>query len=107
MLFLGGEGQRWHALVKGAAAGAGVFLAAAAITVTATLVTIIVTHLIYRMNLLSVMGLTAGVLTILRPWLPQTARQRRGVPAVTYASAFPVVLIFKILLAQILVQLLR
>jgi putative transport protein len=29
------------------------------------------------------------------------------VPAITYASAYPVVLIFKILLAQVLVQVLR
>ncbi len=109
MLFLGGAGANAGTqLVKVVQQqGAGVFLAAAAITVTATLVTIIVTHLIYRMNLLSVMGLTAGVLTNPPALAAADSQTTTGVPAVTYASAFPVVLIFKILLAQILVQLLR
>ena len=86
--------------------GAGVFLAGAAITLTATIVTIIVTYLIYKMNLLSVMGLTAGVMTNPPALAAADDQTVTGVPAVTYASAFPVVLIFKILMAQILVQVL-
>jgi len=89
------------------AQGAGVFLAGAAITLTATIVTLIMTHLIYKMNLLSVMGLTAGVLTNPPALAAAENQTTTGVPAVTYASAFPVVLIFKILLAQVLVQALR
>lgn len=109
MLFLGGAGANAGTQLVEVVQqqGAGVFAAAAAITLTAALVTIIVTHLIYKMNLLSVLGLTAGVMTnppALAAAVNQTATD---VPAVTYASAYPVVLIFKILLAQILVQVLR
>ena len=59
------------------------------------------------MNLLSVLGLTSGVMTnppALAAAVNQTATD---VPAVTYASVYPVVLIFKILVAQLLVQFLR
>lgn len=87
--------------------GGGVFVAGAAITLAAVIVTVIVTHLIYKMNLLSVLGLTSSVMTnppALAAGVNQTATD---VPAVTYASAYPVVLIFKILVAQILVAVLR
>jgi len=109
MLFLGGAGANAGTqLIKVVQAqGAGVFLAGAAITLTATIVTLIMTHLIYKMNLLSVMGLTAGVLTNPPALAAAENQTTTGVPAVTYASAFPVVLIFKILLAQVLVQALR
>jgi len=109
MLFLGGAGANAGTQLAKVvqAQGAGVFLAGAAITLTATVVTIIVTHLLYRMNLLSVMGLTAGVMTNPPALAAAENQTTTGVPAVTYASAFPVVLIFKILLAQVLVQLLR
>ncbi len=109
MLFLGGAGANAGTQLAKVvqAQGAGVFLAGAAITLTATCVTIIVTHLIFRMNLLSVIGLTAGVMTNPPALAAAENQTTTGVPAVTYASAFPVVLIFKIVLAQILVQLLR
>jgi putative transport protein len=108
MLFLGGAGANAGTqLVKVVQEwGAGVFLAGAAITLTAALVTIIVTHQIYKMNLLTVIGLTAGVMTNPPALSAADNQTTTGVPAVTYASAFPVVLIFKILLAQILVQVL-
>jgi putative transport protein len=70
-------------------------------------VTILVTHVIYKMNLLSVMGLTSGVLTNPPALAAAQNQTETDVPAVTYASAYPVVLIFKILLAQVLVQVLR
>ncbi len=109
MLFLGGAGANagTQLLKVVQQQGAGVFLAGAAITVAAAAITVIVTHLIYKMNLLSVLGLTSGVMTnppALAAAVNQTATD---VPAVTYASAYPVVLIFKILLAQVLVQVLR
>jgi len=55
--------------------GSGVFLASAAITLVAAVMTVIVTFLIYRMNLLTVMGLTAGVMTNPRPCLRRPFRQ--------------------------------
>lgn len=109
MLFLAGAGtnagaQLLHVIRQ---QGGGVFLAGAIITGVAVSVAIIMTHVIYKMNLLSVLGLTSGVMTN-PPALAAAATQTStDVPAVTYASAFPVVLIFKILAAQILVQVLR
>ena len=58
------------------------------ITLTAGIVTILVTHLIYKMNLLSVMGLTAGVMTNPPALAAADEQTATGVPAVTYASAF-------------------
>ncbi len=109
MLFLGGAGANAGTqLVKVVQEqGGGVFLAGAAITITAALVTILITHVIYKMNLLSVMGLTSGVLTNPPALAAAQNHTETDVPAVTYASAYPVVLIFKILLAQVLVQVLR
>jgi putative transport protein len=109
MLFLAGAGANagTQLLRVVQEQGGGVFLAGAVITIVAAAVAIIVTHLSYRMNLLSVLGLTSGVMTnppALAAAVNQTATD---VPAVTYASAFPVVLIFKILVAQVLVQVLR
>lgn len=109
ILFLGGAGANAGTqLVRVIQEqGAGMFAAGAAITVVALLVTVIMTHLVYRMNLLSVLGLTAGVLTNPPALAAASNQTSTDVPAVTYASAFPVVLIFKILVAQILVQVLR
>jgi putative transport protein len=109
MLFLGGAGANAGTqLVKVVQEqGGGVFLAGAAITITAAFVTILITHVIYKMNLLSVMGLTSGVLTNPPALAAAQNQTETDVPAVTYASAYPVVLIFKILLAQVLVQVLR
>ncbi len=109
MLFLGGAGANAGTqLVKVIEQqGVGLFAAAAAITIVAALVTLLLTHFAFRMNLLSTMGLVAGVMTN-PPALAAAGHQTTtDVPAVTYASAFPVVLIFKILLVQILVQILR
>jgi putative transport protein len=109
MLFLGGAGanagtQLFQVVQE---QGGGVFVAGAAITTIAAFVTIIVTHLVYKMNLLSVMGLTSGVLTNPPALAAAQNQTETDVPAITYASAYPVVLIFKILLAQVLAQVLR
>ncbi len=109
MLFLGGAGANAGTQLVQVIQqqGPGLFVAAAAITVVATLVTLVITHFVLKMNLLSTLGLVAGVMTN-PPALAAAGNQTAtDVPAVTYASAFPVVLIFKILLAQILVQVLR
>jgi putative transport protein len=109
MLFLSGAGANAGTqLVKVIQEqGSGVFLAGAAITLVAAVMTVIVTFLIYRMNLLTVMGLTAGVMTNPPAMSAASTQTRTDVPAVTYAAVLPVVLIFKILLAQILVQVMR
>ncbi len=106
MLFLGGAGASAGtqlAKVLGER-GWGIFGAAALITATAVAVTLLIVLGVYRMNILSTMGMTAGVMT--NPPALAAANQQTvtDVPAVIYASAYPVVLIFKILLAQLLVQ---
>ncbi len=109
MLFLGGAGANAGTqLVKVIEEqGPGLFGAAAAITIVAVILTVLITHFILKMNLLTILGLVAGVMTN-PPALAAAGKQSTtDVPAITYASAFPVVLIFKILLAQILVQVLR
>ncbi|MGE5601834.1 MAG: TrkA C-terminal domain-containing protein, partial [Nitrososphaerales archaeon] len=109
MLFLAGAGANagTQLLKVIQEQGGGVFLAGAAITAVSVVVTVIVTHLIYRMNLLSVLGLTSGVMTNPPALAAAVNQSATDVPAVTYASAYPVVLIFKILVAQVLVQVLR
>jgi putative transport protein len=109
MLFLGGAGANAGtqlAKVVGER-GWGIFAAAALITVVAVAITLLLTHIYYRMNILSTLGLTSGVMTNPPALAAANALTTTDVPAVIYASAFPVVLIFKILLAQILVQMLR
>jgi putative transport protein len=109
MLFLAGAGANAGTqLVKVVQQqGGGVFLAGAAITLTGVAVTVVVTHVLYRMNLLSVLGLTSGVMTNPPALAAAVNQTETDVPAVTYASAYPVVLIFKILVAQVLVVVLR
>ncbi|MCX7708044.1 MAG: hypothetical protein N2204_08565 [Anaerolineae bacterium] len=109
MLFLGGAGANAGAqLLKVIQQqGAQLFVAGAAITLAAVLVTLIVTHFILRLNLLATMGLLSGVMTNPPALAAANSQTSTDVPAVTYASAFPVVLIFKIVLAQVLVQVLR
>ena len=109
MLFLAGAGANAGAnLLKVVGErGFGIFGAAAAITLVAVGVTLLLTHVVYRMNLLSTLGLVAGVMTNPPALAAAGTLTVTDVPAVTYASAFPVILITKILLAQILVQVLR
>lgn len=109
MLFLGGAGANAGAQLLQVLEqqGPGLFVAGAAITVVAALVTLAITHFVLKMNLLVTMGLISGVMTNPPALAAAGSQTTTDVPAVTYASAFPVVLIFKILLAQILVQVLR
>lgn len=109
MLFLGGAGANAGTQLMEVvrAQGLGVFGAGALITLVSALVTLLMTHVVYRLNVLSTLGLVSGVLTNPPALAAANAQTTTDVPAVTYASAFPVVLIFKILLAQILVQVLR
>ncbi len=109
MLFLGGAGANAGTQLVSVVQeqGGGVFVAGAAITMAAVIMTILMTHVIYKMNLLSVMGLTSGVMTNPPALAAAQNQTETDVPAVTYASAYPVVLIFKILLAQVLVQVMR
>jgi putative transport protein len=109
MLFLGGAGANAGTQLLDVVQqnGAGLFGAGALITMVAALVTLLMTHVFYRLNLLSTLGLVSGVMTNPPALAAASSQTATDVPAVTYASAFPVVLIFKILLAQVLIQVLR
>lgn len=109
MLFLGGAGANAGTqLVKVISEqGVELFVAGAIITAVSALVTLFLTHFVFKMNLLTTMGLVSGVMTNPPALAAASNQTTTDVPAVTYASAFPVILIFKILLAQILVQVLR
>ena len=61
----------------------------------------------YRLNLLATMGLLSGCMTNPPALNAASAQTHTDLPTVSYASIFPVVLIFKILLAQLLVEVLR
>jgi putative transport protein len=82
--------------------GISLFLGGALITLTAVLAGLAVMHLFYRMNLLATMGaLSAGMTN--PPGLGAANTQTEtDLPTIYYASVYPVALIFKIVLAQVL-----
>ena len=82
MLFLGGAGANAGtqlAKVVGER-GWGIFAAAALITIMAVTITLLLTHVVYRMNILATSGLTAGVMTNPPAWLPPTRSPLRTCP---------------------------
>jgi putative transport protein len=87
--------------------GARLFLAGALITALTVLVSLLLMDRLYRLNLLATMGLLSGVMTNPPALNAASSQTRTDLPTVSYASIFPVVLIFKILLAQLLVEILR
>ncbi len=109
MLFLGGVGVNSGAQLQTVfqEQGPELFAAGAAITLAAILVTLLLAHGLYKMNLLSTMGLLSGVMTNSTSLAAASSQISTDVPALAYASVLPVALILKILAAQILVQVLR
>jgi putative transport protein len=86
--------------------GASLLLAGAAITTFSVLVGLAIMHLIYRMNLLSTMGALTACMTNPPGLSAANAQTESDLPTLSYASVYPVALIFKIVLAQILVEVL-
>ena len=109
MLFLGGAGANSGAQLQAifSEQGPELFLAGLAIALTAVLVTVLLGQGIYKMNVLATMGLLSGVMTSSSSLAVANSKTTTDLPSVTYASSLPVVLIFKIVAAQILVQVLR
>ena len=105
MLFLAGAGisagSNFVATLQ--EQGLSLLLGGALITIAAVLAGLVVMHLLYRMNLLATMGaLSAGMTN--PPGLGAANTQTEtDLPTLYYASVYPVALIFKILLAQVLV----
>ncbi len=109
MLFVAGAGANSGGQLKTVfeQQGPGLFVSAAAIALTAVFVTVLLAHGLYRMNILSTMGLLSSVMTNSTALGVANSKTSTDVPALTYASSLPVALIFKILIAQLLVQFLR
>lgn len=109
MLFLGGAGSfagtQLVAVIR--EQGAGLFLAGAVITASTVAIPLLLMDRIYRLNLLATMGLLCGCMTNPPALDAASSQTRTDLPTIAYASIYPVVLIFKILLAQFLVEVLR
>jgi len=108
MLFLAGAGTNAGAHLVDVLKDQGwiLLLAGATITTLSALAGLAVLTGIYKLNLLSAMGALTASMTN-PPALAAAANQTEtDLPSISYASTYPVALIFKILLAQVLVEIL-
>jgi putative transport protein len=106
MLFLAGAGTNAGAHLVDVIRSQGwtLLLAGALITVLSALAGLFAMTRLYRLNLLSAMGALTAAMTN-PPALASANKQTdTDLPSIAYASTYPVALIFKILLAQALVQ---
>lgn len=106
MLFLAGAGtgagSRFVEVFL--AQGWQLFLAGAAVTAASAGVCLVVTHKVFKMNLLASMGALCACMTNPPALGAASGQTRTDLPLLSYASVYPVALIFKILMAQLLVQ---
>jgi putative transport protein len=109
MLFLAGLGANSGGQLAAVfqEQGPGLFAAGIAITAIAFVVALLLAHVYYKMDLLSTLGLLCGVMSSSSSLAAVSSKTTTDVPAITYATAMPVVLIFKIVGAQLLVPVLR
>ena len=109
MLFLAGAGtnagahmvdvlndQGWKLLVAGVI-----------VTTVSVLAGLLVMVKVYRLNLLSAMGAITATMTNPPALAAASNQTETDLPALSYASTYPVALIFKILLIQVLIEILR
>ena len=78
-------------------------LAGVLITSAAGAVALLLTLVIYRMNILGTLGALSGAMTNPPALAAANTHAETDLPALTYASIYPVALIFKIVTAQVLV----
>jgi putative transport protein len=110
MLFLAGAGTNAGAHFVDTwqqQQGPRLFLAGGFITLVAVLAGLVLMHRFYRMNLLAIMGALCACMTNPPGLGAANAQTETDLPALAYASVYPVALIFKILLAQLLVGVLE
>jgi putative transport protein len=109
MLFLAGAGVNAGAHFIDVLQERGWILlfAGALITILPALTGVLLMHYYYRMNLLSTMGALCACMTNPPGLGAANAQTETDLPSLSYASVYPVALIFKILLAQGLVEVLR
>jgi len=84
--------------------GLSLLVGGALITICSVLAGLLVMHLGYRMNLLATMGALSACMTNPPGLGAANSQTESDLPTLSYASAYPVALIFKILLAQLLVD---
>jgi putative transport protein len=108
MLFLAGAGTNAGAHLVDVLKDQGwlLLLAGAAITTLSALAGLLVMTKIYRLNLLSAMGALTAAMTNPPALSAANNQTETDLPSIAYASTYPAALIFKILLAQGLVQIL-
>ncbi|MCG2785132.1 MAG: hypothetical protein L6461_08515 [Anaerolineae bacterium] len=109
MLFLAGAGTNAGAHLLDVLQDRGwiLLLAGAAVTSLSALAGLAVMVKGYKLNLLSVMGALTASMTNPPALAAANAQSETDLPALSYASAYPAALIFKILLAQALVEVLK
>lgn len=109
MLFLAGAGTTAGAHLADVLKDQGwiLLLAGAAVATLSALAGLAVMIKIYRLNLLLAMGSLTAAMTNPPALAAASNQTETDVPALSYASTYPVALIFKILFAQALVEILR
>ncbi len=109
MLFLAGAGvnagAQFVAILR--QQGASLLLGGALVTTLSALAGLLLMQRFYRMNLLASMGALTACMTNPPGLGAANAQTESDLPTLSYASVYPVALIFKIVLAQILVEVLR
>jgi putative transport protein len=108
MLFLAGAGTTAgeHFIEILQEQGGQLLLAGAVVTVISVLAGFLVMDRIYHMNMLATMGALCACMTNPPGLGAANAQTESDLPAISYASLYPVALIFKILVAQGLVEVL-
>ena len=109
MLFLAGAGTNAGAHLADVLKDQGwvLLLTGAAITTLSTLAGLVTMIKVYKLNLLSAMGTLTAAMTNPPALAAASNQTETDLPALSYASTYPVALIFKILLAQVLVEILK
>lgn len=109
MLFLAGAGtnagSRLLAVIQ--QQGWSLFLGGVLITTLSVGVGVVLIDRIYRMNILATMGAVCACMTNPPALGAANAQTDTDLPTLAYASVYPIALIFKIVLAQVLVEVLR
>lgn len=109
ILFLSGAGvtagQQFVKIIS--ERGPALLIAGACITVVSVAAGLLVMHFIYKMNTLSIMGALTATMTNPPGLSAANCCTNTDLPTLSYASVYPVALIFKIILAQVLVEVLR
>jgi putative transport protein len=109
ILFLAGAGAAAGAQFVQVLEQQGISLLLGGVFITAfsALTGLLLMHRFYRMNLLSTMGALTACMTNPPGLGAANAQTETDLPTLSYASAYPVALIFKIVLAQLLAALLK